>query len=301
MPCVLSDITHLSAVPVRCCLLGGTTSATSPTRSGKASDCLTRTGKPVFQTTILRLREHSEASGPYPIQTKTLIFYTQAPTTPPKGICESLIPPHHNHPFVAQGTFNRRLEMLSMLSRPILRGQPGHSQPWPPVAATRSLSLCLARACCLPHRAAPAWPVFQAFRLHSSRVQARKKRKVLSTEKMDVNIRANGPAEEQRDGVAIRERRGASNHTLQRRSLLDPPLPPGYCHPGWFHDSISDTSLLQPLDMGGDQDFNCNYQRAVYREALKRNEDDSNDDSHDFWKQYNIRHALLTIKRHGMK
>ena len=35
------------------------------------------------------------------------------------------------------------------------------------------------------------------------------------------------------------------------------------------------TSLLQPMDMGVIKTLKCNYQRAVYREALKKMEEDS--------------------------
>ena len=50
------------------------------------------------------------------------------------------------------------------------------------------------------------------------------------------------------------------------------------------------------MDMGVIKTFKCNYQRAVYREALKKMEEDSSMTLMNFWKQYNIRHALTIIK-----
>ncbi|XP_045137210.1 tigger transposable element-derived protein 1-like [Portunus trituberculatus] len=43
--------------------------------------------------------------------------------------------------------------------------------------------------------------------------------------------------------------------------------------------------------------FKFNYQRAVYREALKKMDTDSSMTFMDFWKQYNIRNALTLIKQ----
>ncbi|KAG0727486.1 hypothetical protein GWK47_034569 [Chionoecetes opilio] len=70
-----------------------------------------------------------------------------------------------------------------------------------------------------------------------------------------------------------------------------------------FKSLIEDSDYLPEQGFNADENWpilqemgNRTYihkERAVYREALKRMEDDSTMTLMDFWKQYNIRHALL--------
>ncbi|XP_045105427.1 tigger transposable element-derived protein 1-like [Portunus trituberculatus] len=82
----------------------------------------------------------------------------------------------------------------------------------------------------------------------------------------------------------------AGGHTAQSLNLDHPNICVSYLPP-------KTTSLLQPMDMGVIKTFKCNYQRAVYREALKKMDTDSSMTLMDFWKQYNIHNALTLIKQ----
>ncbi|KAG0716465.1 Tigger transposable element-derived protein 1 [Chionoecetes opilio] len=110
------------------------------------------------------------------------------------------------------------------------------------------------------------------------------------------------------EGIAIREKaRSIYDPLAEKEPSGSSPAPGLLPAMGGSIDSSSvlacktllaqDNFLLQPMDMGVIKTFKCNYQRARYREALKRMEDDSTMTLMDFWKQYNIRHALLTIKQ----
>ena len=82
----------------------------------------------------------------------------------------------------------------------------------------------------------------------------------------------------------------AGGHTAQSLNLEHPNVTVSYLPP-------RTTSLLQPMDMGIIKTFKSNYQRAVYRESIKKMDADSSMSLLDYWKQFNIRDAVCLIKQ----